>query len=361
MNQTFKIGEVINPIKYKLGSVVSPAYQKVSLLFPSRLNAMALDPSKIAVSNNATYSPGEIVFSVSIFKEVTISVRSDSEIHIESNNKRKQLIEHAIRLMQKALHIENGFDVNFVSQDIRHSGLGSSSGMIAAIATAINELYGNPISKFDLIQYLAQNHGEEIDNDSENLQHVQCIGGGAAAGLVQGGMIILAGNSVPTVTTKIYTENNVVIGIPENFVPPDAKTLMELENENMSKFIETGNKYREKIAYRLVHETMPSMVRGDIYEASKLIYDYRFNYGSIKNCSFVCPAIMDIAENLRPLFEKKSVNTLALSSVGPAFFAITDNIQDTERVFRESGLKTITTTIHNDGYRVVNTLPYETI
>ncbi len=318
---------------------------------------MALDPSKIALSKDATYAPGEIVFAISIYKKVRVSIRSDSEICIKSTHKREQLIEHAVKLMQKALNIRNGFDINFSSEDIRHSGLGSSSGMIATIATAINELYANPINRLDLIQYLAQNHGEEIDGDEENLQHVQCIGGGAVAGLVPGGMTILAGNSVPIASTKIRTKNNVIIGIPEDFVPPDAKTLMELEDRNMIHFIETGKKFGEKIAYRLVHETIPSMMQGDFYEASKLIYDYRFNYGSIKNCSFTYPAMVEIAENLRSLFERKLVNTLALSSVGPAFFAITDKTQEIEKVFQKNRLRTITTTIHNDGYKVLDTTP----
>ena len=361
MNQTFKIGEVVNPIKNRPGTGLLPVFKTVSLSFPSRLNAMALDPSKIAVNENAIYSPGEVIFAVSIYKNVTVSVRNDSQIHIESNHQRKQLIEHSVKIMQKALGINNGFDINFLSEDIRHTGLGSSSGLIAATATAINHLYGNPIQNIDLIQYLAQNHGEEIDGDIANLQHVQCIGGGAAAGLIAAGMIVLAGDSVPIAATKVDARHKVIIGIHKDFISPDAKTLMELENQNMGRFIETGNKFGEKIAYRLVHETIPNMVQGKLYEASKLIFDYRFDYGSIENCSFVYPPIIKIAENLRYLFEKKLVGTLALSSVGPAFFAITDTIEDTERVFQENGLKTIVTTIHNDGYKVLSTLPYENI
>ncbi len=355
MNQIFKVGEVINPIKNKKNLKISPLYRRIHLKFPSRLNAMALDPSKIAVTKDAVYSPGEIVFSVSIFKDVTVSVRNDQKVVIESNHDRKQLIMHAALIMKEALGIDSGFDIKFNSDDIRHSGLGSSSGMIAAVACAINELYGNPIEKFELIKYLAQNHGEEIDHNKNELQRVQCIGGGAAAGLVDAGMIILSGQSVPIASVKFDDTYKVVIGIPSDFVSPDAKTLMELEIANMEKFIVTGQKYAEKIAYRLVHETMPNMKLNNLHKASKLIYDYRFNYGSIENCAFVYPHSIEIARNLRFLFEDGKVHTLSLSSVGPAFFAITSEANYTEGIFKSNGLNTFVTTINNDGYHVTRT------
>ena len=49
----------------------------------------------------------------------------------------------------------------------------------------------------DLIKYLAQNHGEEIDGEDFYLNPVQCIGGSAAAGIYKAGLILLAGESSP--------------------------------------------------------------------------------------------------------------------------------------------------------------------
>lgn len=362
MKKIFKVGQVINPLKNKVITGLFPKYRQVSLMYPSRLNAMALDSSKVAITDNGVYSPGEIVFSISIFKKVTATLRNDDQIIIKTDIKRKQLIKHAILLMFSALDVKVGIDLEFESNDMKHCGLGSSGGIIAATACVINELYGNQIKEFELIKYLAQNHGEEIDDNVNNLQHVQCIGGAASAGLIRAGMIIISGQSVPIGSYKIDAlVNKVVIGVPEDFVPPDAKVLMELEIANMDKFISTGNKFGEKIAYRLIHETMPNMKEGNLYEASKLIFDYRFNYGSIDNCSFVYPGIINIAKNIRFLFEEKKLKTLALSSVGPAFFAITDDVEECESVFQKNGLKTYVTTINNDGYEIVHKVLYETI
>lgn len=358
MEQKFSVGEVRNPLKKSVG-FCSPKLSEVSIKFPSRLNAMALDPSLIDISEQGIYTPGEIFFSICIFKSVRVKLRDDSQVQVSERSPRKQLILHSALLMRDALELNQGFDIDVDSEDLRHCGLGSSGGLIASVAAAINEIYGCPISDIELITYLAQNHGEEIDGDSGHLQHVQCIGGSAASGLTSGGMVILAGNSVPIAKMDISPDHTVIIGIPNGFSPPDAEELMRLEIENMSKFIATGKKFREKIGYRVTHETLPSMVLGNLRLASKLIFDYRFDYGSIRNCSFVYPEVIRIAEKLRRLYERGLVDTLALSSVGPAFFAITKNTEECIALFEENDLRVLTSKISNERYIITKRKLYE--
>jgi predicted sugar kinase len=349
---TFTVGSVLNPYKYNIHEV-EPHFRAISLKYPARLNAMALDPSQIDVSAKGVYTPGEIIFSVDIYKDVSVTIRNDREIEISPTSPRRQLILHAVLLMRSALKIVNGFNIDVQTLDLRHCGLGSSSGLIAAVATAINELYGNPIDKINLIAYLAQNHGEEIDEDESKLQHVQCIGGSAASGLVSGGVKVLAGESVPIASMYIDSSYTVLIGVPNDFVAPDSKRLMELEIANMSKFIATGEAFRDKIGYRVTHETLPAMIKGDVRSVGKLIFDYRFDYGSIQNCSFVYPPVLDIAEKIRHLYEGGIVDVLALSSVGPAFFAVTRNPNETRLVFEQNNLRIYQAKIANEGYKII--------
>jgi len=350
---TFLVGSVRNPYKPEVLKAKA-AFSKIVIKYPARLNAMALDPSQIDVSEQGVYTPGEVIFSIDIYKTVSVALRNDTEIDISSNSPRQQLIMHAALLMRSALKVDDGFDINVQTLDLRHCGLGSSSGLIAAVASAINELYGNPLKKTELIAYLAQNHGEEIEGENNQLQHVQCIGGSAASGLTHGGMKILAGESVPIASMDIDATYSVLVGVPDDFSAADSKELMGLEVANMSKFISTGDKYRDKIGYRVTHEVLPAMVKGDLRKASKLLFDYRFDYGSIENCSFVYPRIVEISKNIRYLFEDGIVDTLALSSVGPAFFAITHNPVETKAVFEENGLRIYEAKIVNEGYRIVN-------
>ena len=345
---------IFNPIK--VTGVIRAVYKTIEIMFPSRLNAMAIDPSKIAENKNLVYTPGEILFSVGIYKRIKISVveKEKNKIYISENSKRKPLIKHAYFLMKKALKFKESLFIEVDNDmEIRHCGLGSSSGLIAGVSCAINELYGKPLNKRDLVKYLAQNHGEEIDGDNEKINPVQCIGGSAAAGIYGGGLMVLAGESYLIKKINIPPSYKVVIGIPKNFKEEDSKILLEKEIKNLNKFLKTGKKFGKQIAYNVLHKLLPAMEEGDLRKIGEVIYDYRFNMGSINNCSFVYPGIINLAKKLSFLKKKNLVDVLAISSVGPAFFAVTENVDYCKKIFEKYNLFTIITRIENNGYSVI--------
>lgn len=347
----YLIGTIHNPLK--LDKKYKPKYESIEIEFPSRLNAMAIDPSKITQNKNLVYTPGEIVFSVSLFKRIKVSKNSTGQIIVSNTTKRRVLVSHAVILMQKALNDASGLTVEVDNQnEIRHAGLGSSSSVIAGVAAAINELYGNPISERDLVKYVAQNHGEEIDGQNEYLNPVQCIGGSAVSGIMNGGLFIIAGESEVIGKADISNSKKVVIGIPRDFEDIDSDKQFNEEKKNLKRFLRTGQKYGPIIAYRLLHNVLPSLRDGDLKTLGDLIFDYRFKMGSIKNCSYVYPPMVDLANKLKVLKKKKIVDVLAISSVGPAFFAITENTEAVKAIFEENNLSTIVTEISNDKYRV---------
>lgn len=352
--QPFKIGSLFNPLKSNIS--VEPKFEKVVVNFPSRLNAMAIDPSKIAENNNMVFSPGEVVFSVNIPKIVSVKKRKDKKIIISKRTQRSTLVKHAVIMMQKALKVDDGYEIDVNNQDeFRHSGLGSSSSLIAAVGVAIHELYENPIPKNLLLKYFAQNHGEEIENSNTHLIPVQCIGGSAASGIYNGSAIILAGESVVVANEVLDDNYRAIIGIPEKYSPIDGKELMEEEKKSFPKFIATGKKFGPQIAYSIFHRALPALKEGNLRPLGKLIYEYRFKMGSIENCSFLYPPMDDIAKKLTPLFENNLVDVLSLSSVGPAFFTISKlkNLPQVKKTFKELGLSIFETELRNDSYRVI--------
>ncbi len=351
----FKVGTVFNELPNRPLNIVK-RFSKIVLRYPSRLEAMAIDPSKIAANNNLKYTPGQIDFTIKIFKTVTINVtENEGEINISNTSKRSTLIKHATALMRNALNVNDGLSIDVVDEiNLRHCGLGSSSGLIASIACAINELYGKPISDRKMVKYLAQNHGEEIDDDPEMISPVQCIGGSAACGTHEGGLIIIAGENIVVKTMKIPEDYEVVIGVPLDFTHPDAKYLMDKEVENLHKFLECGKKHGPNIAYTLFHECFPDMEEGSIKAIGNLIFDYRYNMGSIENCSFVYPPMVEMAKSVAFLKDKGLADVLTISSVGPGMFAITHNADACEKAFKEKNMKTIRTKIHNGRYEIIN-------
>ncbi|HYG84051.1 MAG TPA: hypothetical protein VD907_04180 [Verrucomicrobiae bacterium] len=356
MNKTdfkeFTVGTVFNTVE--VSDDVSLRHNKLTVGYPSRLEAMALDPAKISDNNNLIYEAGQIDFCVSIFKHTTVEVdQTNSDISITERSPRKALIMHAALLMKAALKFKHGLKIDVDdATNLKHCGLGSSSSLIAGTAAAINELYGKPIKSLDLVKYCAQNHGEEVEGDDSQLAPVQCIGGSGVCGHFEGGLIILAGQATPIYTFNIPDDMSVVIGIPSDFTAPDSRTLLEAEVDNMEGFRTAGNTYGKEIAYRLVHQVMPALSSGDLSKCKELIFDYRWDMGSIKNCSFVYPGLVELAEKMRPLKDDSRVEILSLSSVGPGFFALTKDLGHIEEEFRKLDLKTIVTTIHNNAYSV---------
>lgn len=349
----FIVGKIFNPLYLKEKKF--PVYKSVTIKYPSRLNAMALDPSKIAKNNNLHYSSGEMIFKVNIFKEVNIKLLDSNKIIISTDSKRPSLIKHAALIMKKALSYDGGFEISVKEEkEIKHAGLGSSSGLISSVACAINELFACPISKEDLLKYLAQNHGEEIENDNNKLSPVQCIGGSAASGLYSGGMLVLAGDSRVISQMNIDPKYKVVIGVPKDFHPLDAQQLLKLEIKSFPGFIFCGKKYGQLIAYRMLHEVLPAMRENDLKTIGSLVYDYRFKMSSIKNCSYCYKNLFKIAKELSFLKIKSIAQILSVSSVGPGFFAITNKSDICLKAFKKSNLDSFIVEIYNDSYQVLN-------
>lgn len=318
---------------------------------------MALDPSKISENSDLIYTAGQIDFCINICKMVRVSFNNSYNINISARSPRPSLVRHAALLMKKALLFDGGIDIDVVNDiELKHCGLGSSSSLISSVAAAINELFGCPLNPLDLVRYCAQNHGEEIENNDDMLVPVQCIGGSGVCGHFEGGLIILAGQATPIMLKRLPKDLKVVIGVPSDFSYPDSRTLMKSEADNIAGFKKSGDEFGPTIAYRLIHKVMPDLANDSLKECKNLIFDYRWDMGSIQNCSFVYPRIIDIANDLRSLRYDNDVDIVALSSVGPGFFVLTRRPKKIKELFQRLNMNIISTTIHNDKYKVLERL-----
>jgi len=330
-------------------------FDKITIKYPSRLDSACTDPGKIyEYSSENLYPAGQINFCVDICKQITVKIRDDDRINISGLPQRRVIILHAVKLMQNALNIKNGFDVSIENDlELRHCGLGSSASIIQGVGAAINELYGNPIKPMDLIRYLAGNHGEEIDGDNKHLIQVQSVGGSGVCGHFRGGLIILTGRAVPIVAVDLPKDLKVVFGVPTKYAHPDANYLILKEVQNIPKFKKVSRDFAEKIAYRLLNEAIPELIDGNHKPMKDFIFDYRWDMGSIANCSYAYPEIMNIAEKMRPLKNDADVEFVALSTAGPGFFIVTRDIKKAENIFANLDMKTYVANIHNDKYKVL--------
>ena len=355
---TFNANHIFNKFEGNIKKDYSLKYLEVEINYPCRLDAMAINPAAVCYNDNKIFTPGEVVISTKKYINVKVKkIEDKEELVISDNTRRKVLAKHAYYLMKDVLNFSDSLYIDVNDDDIpKHTGFGSSSSTIAAVAASINEMYGCPIDNNDLIKYLASNHGEEVsDQDEDNLKLVQCIGGGATNGLTKEGIIIIAGHA--TSIAKMNYDGDILIGLPNDFVIKDAEFLMDEEEKNLWKFKRTGDKYSKDIAYNLLHKAIPDMVNGSIKELANVVFDYRFNMGSIENCSFVYPNMIEQAKVLRKLYENNYCEFLALSSVGPAYFVIVKDEKQKKkckRVMENLNMKITETKVNNDTYRVVN-------
>lgn len=355
---TFKAGYIFNKFEGEIDKDSSLKYLEIEINYPCRLDAMAINPAAVCYNDNKIFTPGEVVISTEKYINVKVKkIEGNNELIISDNTKRKVLARHAYYLMRDVLKFNDSLYIEVNDDDIpKHTGFGSSSSTIAAVAAAINEMYDKPIKNNDLIKYLASNHGEEVsDDDYDNLKLVQCIGGGATNGLTKEGIIIIAGQA--TSIAKMNYEGGILIGLPNDFIIKDANYLMDEEEKNLWKFKRTGEVYSKDIAYNLLHKAIPDMINGSIKELANVVFEYRFDMGSIENCSFVYPNMIEQAKVLRKLYENNYCEFLALSSVGPAYFVIVkDEIKKKKckRVMESLNMKIIETKVNNDFYKVVD-------
>jgi predicted sugar kinase len=355
----------LNPTKFIAGTVFvdiknkpfspHPKYSQITIKYPSRLDAACTDPGKIfQYSTENLYAAGQINFCIDICKEISVRIRRDKNIEVFGLPKRKALMVHAAKLMLGGLGISVGFNINIKNDlELRHCGLGSSASIIQGIGATINELYGNPIATMDLIRYLAGNHGEEIDGDDEHLVQVQSVGGSGVCGHFCGGLIIMTGRAMPIIAVDLPTNIKIVFGVPSKYAHPDANNLICKEVKNISKFKKVSKNFAEKIAYRLLNEAIPELLEDNYKPMKDFIFDYRWDMGSIENCAYAYPSIMDIAEKMRPLKNDSEIEFVALSTAGPGFFIATKNVARAKRIFADLNMTTYVTKIHNEKYQII--------
>jgi len=347
----FSIGKIANPLLQNCPTVTKTAFKTVEISYPSRINAMALDPSLVTTACNRRFTPGELFFSIDI--PLKIQVKSRHGNKIETTHPRRALIMHAVELIRVATGFYGGISIEIEGTELPHCGLGSSGRLIAATAVAVNHLLGKPIKQIHLLRYLAQNHGEELKNSNDLLIPVQCIGGSAAAGLITGGAQIITGESTPIATMNIPDKYSIVIGYPKNLIFDDAFEAMKAELANFNKFIKVGHDFSTNIAYRILHEALPAFINCDLHTIGDIIAWYRYELGSLEACAFSHPRLISYARSLLTLRNKGIADIIGPSSVGPGVYAITMNPDRCEEAFRSENLQVIVTGFWNETYKVL--------
>lgn len=196
------------------------------------------------------------------------SIEGD-ELIVGSNVRRPSLVRHFAEIVRKSINYQGGIHIE-ASNDFpySHIGSGSSAALATAVALAINKLAGEPIKTEALPLFLAQNYGEEIEDNPNLLVPVQCTGGTSLMAL-HGGLIAIEDSKV-TQRMEIPEGLIYVIGIP-NFPKPDSKGAMAREAEAVFQHILDSARHMQPFFAQRFQEIREAMATGDIRAVGRVI------------------------------------------------------------------------------------------
>ncbi len=278
----YKIGHLLNPLDVKVDGV-SPKRKHCRIVVPARVDTFLCHHNYFSSPPRPQIYPvNSINFSLKKFTEADVSVRDDCENVIKASAKHRAIIEHVIKIMQKTLKIEMGFDVNAKNlHEVSHGGLGSSAAIMSAVAQAINILMGKVLSVGDMTKLLAQNYGEETTKTGF-LSTMASIGGATAVALSGQSLIIVGGEAEIWCSSQIPKEYCAVLLYPKDIKSISGVTDMHLYRKGFSLFKHMGTEWGDIKENILKTKIIPAVNKNDYSSLFRAINMYTVGaYGDI--------------------------------------------------------------------------------
>ena len=294
--------------------------RQLEVSLPSRLHTTVLDMNRFRAGK---CGGGGVGVAVKIPNICRIKAISAPEVRV--NSTRKPLVEHFAVLFKKLLHYPGGFEIELQGHERRHVGMGSSSGAIAAVCVAINEVLGRPFNNRELRRIMGYNFCEESPTGSGYLIHAFETGVGAMAG-IHGGWVV-ASDDLELVYRAAFPDTKAIILIPDvpsikneyNGESTSARPEVELLLRR-ARYLDARQGYEK--AYYVLLDLIPAMVRGDLEAMGKVILDISFMGSKRAECEQHGLFGANIYHWLGS-FKELGAELVAMSSVGPTILVLT--------------------------------------
>lgn len=322
-----KIGDLVYPLADGFSNKITVEYKRVRASVPGRLFALFKNIKGLVEQEpTGEFNYGEVSFGVNLRTHADVSLYDT--LHVTESSRRASIVRHAAEITRRQVKYSGGLLIE-ANNDFpyRHVGSGSSAALYTATALAINKLLGEPIQKEKLPRFLAQNYGEEIDGDHENLITVQCTGGTSWMGLMGG--IILVDKSQLKYRMAIPEELGYVIGVPD-YPKPDAKGAMAREAGGIFQNIMDKLPEMDRFHREVFHDVELAIKDSDIIKVGKGIYN-AFSYDPFMQLfDNMFPGIKVLFWKLRDLMQKHSPVATFISSAGPGIVTVCEKHKEKE-------------------------------
>jgi beta-RFAP synthase len=263
---------------------------------------------------------------------------------LEIDYGRAPIIENFVAVFKKATGYTGGFMITATDHQHKHVGLGSTSTVMIAVATAMNEAVGCPLTSTELRRLIGNNYVEETADG--NIAFGFETGVGPAVS-IHGGMAVM-GDDLTLVYHHPFAEGrNVYIVVP----PTDISSAGTKEFDLLMNRARTLDyRDRELKAYLFLMDLIPALEHDDLKKTGDTVWEVEFRGSKRAEVEHHSYRIYQYMSMLR----ESGLEFVGMSSVGPSIAIVTDmDKKEIRKILRPIGLEiAITTKVDNAGLTI---------
>ncbi|MDD1689223.1 MAG: GHMP kinase [Methanoregula sp.] len=306
--KTFAPGKMLKTLGLeKKKYTLKPAKGSVLVRAPARIHLSVLDMNRFAPDHAGG---GGIGFAIQCY--CTAEVRCTAkEITIDYN--RAPIVRNFIEVFKKATGYKGGFSLKVTDHEHQHVGLGSTSTVMIAVATALNEATGSPLTTTQLRHLIGHNYVEETADGKIAFGFETGVGPAVS---IHGGMALM-GDELSLVYHHPFAEGkNVYILIPPTDISSAGTQEFDLL---MNKARTLDYRDRELKAYMFLMDLVPALERDDLKKSGDVIWEIEFRGSKRAEVEHHSYGIYHYMNLLR----ERKLEFVGMSSVGPSIAVVT--------------------------------------
>jgi beta-RFAP synthase len=334
--KTFAPGKNLKTLGLENGTFdLKPKTGTVHVKAPARIHLTVLDMNRFAPDHPGG---GGIGFAIKCYCTAEVSCTGNVT---EIDYNRAVIVENFVAVFKKAVGYTGGFRIRVTDHDYKHVGLGSTSTVMIAVATALNEAVGSPLSNDQLRKLIGHNYVEETLDGSIAFGFETGVGPAVST---HGGMAVM-GDELTLIYHHAFAEKkNVYIIIP----PTDISSAGTQEFDLLMNRARTLDyRDRELKAYLFMMDLIPALEEDNLKKIGNVIWEIEFRGSKRAEVEHHSFEIYHYMSRLR----EAGLEFVGMSSVGPSIAVVTalDKPQ-LEEILRPLGLRiAITSTVDNSG------------
>jgi len=337
--KTFHPGEIVKTLGLEKNTYkLRPKKGKVVVKAPARIHLSVLDMNRFAPDHAGG---GGLGFAIQCYCIAEVECTRQGLI-IDYN--RSAIIENFVAVFNRAVGYTGGFRIKAIDHQRKHVGLGSTSTVMIAVATALNEAVGAPLTNAELRSLIGHNYVEETADGTIAFGFETGVGPAAST---YGGMAVMGDELILVYHHPFAAGMNVFIVVP----PTDISSAGTKEFDLLMNRARTLDyRDRELKAYLFLMDLVPALEHDDLKKIGDVIWEIEFRGSKRAEVEHHSYRIYQYMSTLRDA----GLEFVGMSSVGPSIAIVTDKSRkEIQKILSPLNLSiAITTKVDNNGLSV---------